>query len=116
MTPTHCPTCRRPVAFYVDRIGYVHAYCPEAERLGQMALGACQPVVYAVPLKDSREQVEMVLPKPTVKARRLRQPRHTGTHPQRARKTPGLPPPPTREQRMEGLRRYSLRKYGRAAA
>jgi hypothetical protein len=106
---TRCPSCRRPVTFYVDRIGYVHAYCPEEERLHQSALGPCVPIV--------RATVE--LPPPRVRAQRDLFPRPIyrgkGSCPQRRRKTPGLPPQPTHEQRMEGLRRYYLRKHGVAA-
>jgi hypothetical protein len=106
-TPLHCPSCARPVAWYVDRIGYVHSYCPEAERLSQLALGPCKPVVWAVTAID---QQELPLPSP-----RRRPGRRTGTHPQRRPKQPAPMPTPTRAQRMEGLRRYYLRKHGRAA-
>jgi hypothetical protein len=108
MTPTRCPSCRRPVAFYVDRIGYVHSYCPEAERLAQQTLGPCTPQVWPARVEIPDEQLS--LPK-----RRRNRARKTGTCPQRRTKTPWVPPVPTREQRMEGLRRYYLRKYGRAA-
>lgn len=43
-TPLHCPRCRRPVAFYVDQLGRVHAYCAEQERKEQMGLGTCERV------------------------------------------------------------------------
>jgi hypothetical protein len=57
------------------------------------------------------EAVAVKLVKP-----RARPGRRTGTHPQRRRKTPSAPPPrASRTQMLEGLRRYYLRKYGKAA-
>jgi hypothetical protein len=46
---------------------------------------------------------------------RRRPGRRTGTHPQRRRKNPQQPPRASRTQMLEGLRRYYLRKYGKAA-
>ena len=105
--PLHCPRCRRPVAFFVDRLGRVHSYCPEAERLAQASLGPCQPVVYAAAVED-----EAISPQ---RPRRARPPRKTGTHPQRKPKVQHIPRGPTTHQRLEGLRRYYLRKHGVAA-
>jgi hypothetical protein len=105
--PTRCPRCRRPLAFYVDRIGYVTAYCWEQERREQQGLGECAPIAPDPVTSIAPPGQQELLPPRTKYTKGV-------PCPQRAPKNP-RPPQWTHEQRMEHCRRYWLRKYGKVA-